>query len=105
MWPLPIPQYPVAPSRVARGKAKLADDIRVLDGQRFLELLPLTRSVVTEELAIAEPQPNVLNSPSSMTCVLELIFNDLPTSSVVSTEAGALTSVCAVGIICRLPRR
>src|SRR3989454_3726195 len=67
-------KYLVASSRVARGKADLADDIRVLDGQRFLEVLPLTHSVPSEELAIAEPQPNVLNSASSMTCVPELIF-------------------------------
>src|SRR6266849_1280905 len=70
----PILEYLVASRRVARGKAELADDIRVLDGQRFLEVLPLTHSVASEELAIAEPQPNVLNSASSMTCVSELIF-------------------------------
>jgi len=61
----PIPEYPAASSRAARGKTELEHDIRVLDGQRFLELLPLTHSVVREELAIAEPQPNVLNSASS----------------------------------------
>src|SRR5712691_819366 len=70
----PILEYLVASGRVARGKADLADDIRVLDGQRFLEVLPLTHSVASEELAIAEPQPNVLNSASSMTCVSELMF-------------------------------
>jgi hypothetical protein len=43
----------------------LADDIRVRDGQRFLEDLPLAHSVASEELALAEPQPNVLNSASS----------------------------------------
>src|SRR6266849_6394362 len=67
-------EYLVTSSRVARGKAELADDIRVLDGQRFLAVLPLTHSVASEELAIAESQPNVLNSASSMACVSELIF-------------------------------
>src|SRR5258708_40100193 len=70
----PILEYLVASSRFARGKANRADDIRVLDAQRFLEDLPLTHSVASEELAIAEPQPNVLNSTSSRTCVSELIF-------------------------------
>src|SRR5216684_4511787 len=70
----PILECLVASGRVARGKADLADDIRVLDGQRFLEVLPLTHWVASAELAIAEPQPNVLNSASSMTCVSELIF-------------------------------
>src|SRR5712691_5472346 len=70
----PILEYLVASGRVARGKAELADDIRVLDGQRFLEVLPLTHSVTSEELAIAEPQPNASNSASSMACVSELIF-------------------------------
>src|SRR5882762_6398518 len=43
----PILEYLGAPSRVARGKADVADDIRVLDGQRFLEDLPLTHSVAS----------------------------------------------------------
>jgi hypothetical protein len=55
-------------------KADLDDDIRVLDGQCFLEVLPLTHSVAREEQAIAELQPVVLNSASSVTCVSELIF-------------------------------
>src|SRR5712692_12040132 len=70
----PIREYLVASNRFARRKVELADDIRVLDGQRFLEVLPLTHSVASEELASAEPQPRVLNSASSMTCVSELIF-------------------------------
>jgi hypothetical protein len=61
-------------SRVARGNAELTDDIRVLDGQRFLEVLPLTHSVASEESAIAELQPVVSNPDSSMTCAAELIF-------------------------------
>ena len=52
------------------GKAEFAADIRVLDGQRFLEVLPLTHSVASEELAIAELQPVVWNSDSSMTSPL-----------------------------------
>src|ERR1700736_6557321 len=84
----PILEYLVASGRVARGKAELADDIRVLDGQRFLEVLPLTHSVASEELAIAEPQPNVLNSPSSITCVSELIF----ICSFITSPSGAPSS-------------
>src|SRR5882762_6876268 len=61
----PILEYLLASSRVAQGNAELTDDIRVLDGQRFLAVLPLTHLVASEELAIAEPQPNVLNSASS----------------------------------------
>ena len=69
-----ILEYFAASSRVARGKADLADDIRVLDGQCFLEALPLTHSVASVGLAIAELQPVILNTPSSVTCVSELIF-------------------------------
>jgi len=47
------------------GNAELTDDIRVLDGQRFSRSCPWTHLVASEELAIAEPQPNVLNSASS----------------------------------------
>src|SRR5579864_8011120 len=60
-----ILEYLLASSRVARGKAELTEDIRVLDGQCFLEVLPLTHSIASEEPAIAEPQPNVLKSASS----------------------------------------
>ena len=77
----------MASDRIAWGKAELADEIRVLDGQRFLEVLPLTNSVVSEELTIAEPQPNVLNSASSsMTCISGLI---LIRSSITSPHSGA----------------
>src|SRR5258705_7081462 len=37
-------------------------------------VLPFTHSVASEELAIAEPQPKVLNLASSMTWVSGLIF-------------------------------
>ena len=47
-----ILEYLVASSGVARGKSELTDDIRVLDGKRFLEVLPLTHSVASEELAL-----------------------------------------------------
>src|SRR5580658_4679884 len=63
---LPILKYLVRSSRVARGKVELADDIRVRDGQCFLELLPLTHSV--------------LASVSSMTCVSESISTNFITS-------------------------
>ncbi len=56
------------------GKAKLAADIRVLDGQRFLGVLPLTNSVGREELTVGEPQPNILHSVSSITCASEIMF-------------------------------
>src|ERR1700745_2330081 len=69
-----ILEYLVTSSRVARGKAELTDDIRVLDGKRFLEVLPLTHSVASEEPTIAQPQPNVFNSASCMTCISESIF-------------------------------
>src|SRR5712664_985122 len=83
----PILEYLLASSRVARVKADLVDDIRVRDGKRFLEVLPLTHSVGSEELAIAEPQPNVLNSASSMACVSELIF----VCSFITSHSGAPT--------------
>src|SRR5271169_2037212 len=70
----PILECVVASTRIALGDADLADDIRVLDGQCFLEVLPLTDSVASKELAIAELQPVVLNSASSMTCVSDLIL-------------------------------
>jgi hypothetical protein len=54
------------------GKAEFAADIRALDGQRFLDLLPLTKSVGTEGPPVAESQPNVLHSVSSITCASEL---------------------------------
>src|SRR5713101_5107828 len=82
----PILEYLVASSRVARVKADLVDDIRVRDGKRFLEVLPLTHSVGSEELAIAEPQPNVLNSASSVTCISESIFIS---SFITSPHSGA----------------
>jgi hypothetical protein len=60
------------------GKAKFAADIRVLDGQRFLEVLPLpltlTNSVSREELTVGEPYPNVLHSVSSITYASEIMF-------------------------------
>jgi hypothetical protein len=56
------------------GKAKFAADIRVLDGQRFLEVLPLTNSASGEEVTVGEPQPNVLHSVSSITYASEIIF-------------------------------
>jgi len=37
------------------GKVNFAADIRVLDGQRFLEVLPLTNSVSRVELTVGEP--------------------------------------------------
>ena len=61
-------------SRVARENAELTDDIRVLDGQRFLEVLPLTHSVASEEPAIVAVQLVVSNPDSSMTRASELIF-------------------------------
>jgi hypothetical protein len=54
------------------GKAKFAADIRVLDGQRFLEVLPLTNPVSREGLTVGEPSPNVLHSVSSITYASEL---------------------------------
>jgi len=51
----------------ARGKTESGDDIRVLDGQCLLQVLPLTSSVGREELAGAGPRPNVLHSGSSIT--------------------------------------
>ena len=38
-------------------------------------VLPLTHSVASEELAIAEPQPKVLNLASSMTLVSGIDFH------------------------------
>jgi len=64
------------------GKTELGDDIRVLDGQCLLEVLPLTSSVGREEPAGGGPRPTVLHSPSSMTCASELI---LIWSSITST--------------------
>jgi hypothetical protein len=84
----PILEDLVASGRVAWGQAEIADDIRVLDGQRFLEVVHLTHSLGSEGLAIAEPQANVLNSASSMTCVSELI----PICSLItSPDSGAPT--------------
>jgi len=70
----PIPECFGAPTRIALGKDDLADDMRVLDGQCLLAVLPLTLSVAGEELAIAELQLAVLNSASSVTCVSELVI-------------------------------
>jgi hypothetical protein len=39
--------YLVASSRAARGKAELADDIRVLDGKRFLMVFLTTGNLVS----------------------------------------------------------
>jgi len=56
------------------GKVNFAADIRVLDGQRFLEVLPLTNSVSRVELTVGEPEPNVLHSVSSITYASEIMF-------------------------------
>jgi hypothetical protein len=93
----PILEVLVASNRVARGNADLADDIRVLDGKRFLELSPLIHSMASEELAIAGPQPIIWNAASSMTCFSELISmvfltignRTSPTSSLLSGQPGA----------------
>src|ERR1700746_1203634 len=60
--------------RTAPGKAELGDDIRVLDGQCLLEVLPLTSSAGREELACAGPQPTVLHSASSIICAPEVLL-------------------------------
>jgi hypothetical protein len=54
------------------GKVEFAADIRALDGQRFLDILPLTKSVGREGPPVAESQPNVLHSVASITCASEL---------------------------------
>jgi len=82
----PILEYLLASSRVARGNTELTDDIRVLDGQRFREVLPLTHSVANEVPATAELQPVVWNSAPSMTCVSELIFICSSISSLFSED-------------------
>src|SRR5713101_1028122 len=51
-------------------------------------VLPFTHSVASDELAIAEPQPKVLNFASSITCVCGLIFI---CSFITSPHSGAPT--------------
>jgi len=50
-----------------RRKRELFHDVHILIERASSTVLPLTHSVASDEDAIAEPQPNVLNLASSMT--------------------------------------
>jgi len=65
-------------------------------------VLPLTHSVASDDDAIAEPQPKVLNLASSMTlvCGLTLICNFMT-----SPHSGAPTGRCDIGVLLSMSRR
>ena len=84
-------------------QAQLVDDVGVLDLERFVDVLPFSHSVASDELAMALPQPKVLNLASSIMPVSSLT---LICSFITSPHSGAPTMpVPTLGRSCPASRR